>query len=66
MKIYDLLGSLFCVLIGLAFLAVGVRMGLGPHHSPGAGSFPTLIGGILSLLSLGLLIETVLEKGTDN
>lgn len=62
MKIYDLLSSLLYLVIGLAFVAGGVRMGLGPLHSPGPGYFPTLIGGILSALSLGLLIKSVLAK----
>jgi putative tricarboxylic transport membrane protein len=62
-KLYDLLSSLLWLLVGLAFLAGGVRMGLGPIHSPGSGYFPAVIGGILSLLSLGLLIKTALEKG---
>lgn len=63
MKIYDLLSSLLWLVIGLAFLAGGVRMGLGPIHSPGAGYFPAVIGAILSLLSLGLFIKAALEKG---
>ena len=63
MKIYDLLSSLVWLVIGLAFLAGGVHMGLGPLHSPGAGFFPGAIGAILSLLSLGLLISTLLKAG---
>lgn len=63
MKIYDLLSSLVCLIIGLAFLAGGIHRGLGPIQSPDAGYFPALIGGILALLSLGLLIKTALEKG---
>lgn len=63
MKIYDLISSLVCLVIGLAFVAGGIKMGLGPIQSPDAGYFPTLIGGILALLSLSLLIKTALEKG---
>lgn len=63
MKIYDLLSSLFCLVIGLAFFAGGIHMGLGPIQGPGAGYFPALIGGILSLLSLALFVKSVLEKG---
>ena len=64
MKIYDLLSSLLCLVIGLAFVAGGIHMGLGPIHAPGAGFFPAFVGGILSLLSLGLLLKTALEKGS--
>lgn len=63
MKFYDLLSSVVCLILGLAFLAGGIQMGLGPIQSPEAGYFPALIGGILVLLSLGLLITTVLKKG---
>ena len=61
MKIYDVISSLVCLLIGLAFVAGGVKMGLGPINAPGAGYFPTMIGGILSLLSLGLFVKAVLK-----
>jgi putative tricarboxylic transport membrane protein len=37
-------------------------MGLGPINSPGAGFYPTVIGGIFSILSAVLLITTILEK----
>lgn len=62
MKIYDLISSLLYLVIGLAFVAGGVRMGLGPLNAPGSGFLPVLIGGILSALSLGLLIKAVLVK----
>ena len=63
MKIYDLLSSLVCLIVGLVFLIGGFKMGLGPIQSPDAGYFPALIGGVLALLSLVLLINTALERG---
>jgi len=62
MKIYDWVSGVLCFFIGLAFLVGGVRMGLGPLQAPGAGFFPTVIGGILSALSLALLTATALGK----
>lgn len=62
MKTYDWVSGLLCLIIGLAFVVGGVRMGLGPLDAPGSGFFPTLIGGILSALSLTLLTATALGK----
>jgi putative tricarboxylic transport membrane protein len=62
MKIYDWVSGLLCLFIGLAFVVGGVRMGLGPLDAPGSGFFPTMIGGILSALSLALLSATALGK----
>ncbi len=59
---YDLGSGLLCLFIGLGFVAGGVKMGLGPLNAPGAGFFPTVIGGIFSALSLALLITTTLGK----
>jgi putative tricarboxylic transport membrane protein len=59
---YDLGSGLLCLLVGLGFVAGGVKMGLGPLNVPGAGFFPAVIGGILSTLSLALLIATALGK----
>jgi putative tricarboxylic transport membrane protein len=59
---YDLGSSLLCLVIGLGFVAGGMKMGLGPLNAPGAGFFPTVIGGILSALSVALLITTALGK----
>lgn len=37
-------------------------MGIGPLDAPGPGFFPTMIGGVFSLLSLALFITTSLSK----
>jgi putative tricarboxylic transport membrane protein len=58
----DLGSGLLCLFIGLGFVAGGVKMGLGPLNAPGAGFFPTVIGGIFSALSAALLITTALKK----
>jgi putative tricarboxylic transport membrane protein len=62
MRNYDLGSGLFCLLIGLGFVVGGIKMGLGPLNAPGAGSFPTMIGGIFSALSLALLIKAAIWK----
>ena len=62
MRNYNLGSGLLCLLIGVGFVAGGVKMGLGPVNSPGAGFIPTVIGGILSVLSAALLITTALGK----
>ena len=62
MRNYDLGSGLLCLFIGLGFIAGGVKMGLGPLNVPGAGFFPTVIGGILSALSAALLINAAFGK----
>jgi putative tricarboxylic transport membrane protein len=58
----DSLSSLVWVLVGLGFIAGGVKMGIGPLNAPGPGFFPTVIGGIFSLLSLALFITASSKK----
>jgi putative tricarboxylic transport membrane protein len=59
---YDLGSGLLCLFIGLGFVMGGVKMGLGPLNTPGAGFFPAVIGGIFSALSIALLITTFIGK----
>ena len=62
MKRYDLISSLLCLCIGLAFVAGGVKMGMGPLQAPEAGFFPVVIGAVLSLLSATLLLAVAIGK----
>jgi len=63
MKNNDAGSSLVCLIIGLGFVAGGLRMGLGPLNGPGAGFFPVVIGGLFSLLS-GTLFVNASRKET--
>lgn len=63
MRNSDSWSSLVWLLVGLGFIAGGLRMGIGPLNAPGPGFFPALIGGVFSLLSMALFITTFLAKG---
>jgi hypothetical protein len=52
--------SLVFLIVGLGFVAGGLRMGLGPLNAPGAGFFPVAIGGVFALLSAALLGKSLL------
>lgn len=45
---------------GLLYLNRAVDYGLGLASQPGSGYFPALLGGLLALLSLGVLVRTLL------
>jgi len=62
MKSGDAGSGLVCMIVGLGFVAGGLRMGLGPLNAPGAGFFPVMIGGIFSLLSGALFLKASLAK----
>ncbi len=62
MKSSDAGSSLVCMIVGLGFVAGGLRMGLGPLNAPGAGFFPVVVGGLFSLLSGALFVKASLEK----
>jgi len=65
MKSRDAGSSLVLMIIGLSFIAGGLRMGLGPLNAPGAGFFPVTIGGLFSLLSGALFVKSFLAGGPD-
>ncbi len=65
MKNGDASSGLVCMIIGLGFVAGGVRMGLGPLNAPAAGFFPVVIGGIFSLLSGALFVKASLGKSPN-
>jgi putative tricarboxylic transport membrane protein len=56
MRRNDIHSSLVWLLVGMGFIWGGLKMGIGPLDSPGPGFFPTMIGGVFSLLSLALFI----------
>lgn len=61
MKNRDLVSSSVMLVVGLCFIAGGLRCSLGQLTSPGAGFFPLLTGGVLSLLSAVLLVKSILH-----
>ena len=62
MRDKEKLSSIVWMLVGLGFIWGGLKLGIGPLNAPGPGFFPTLIGGIFSLLSATLLITASLRK----
>jgi putative tricarboxylic transport membrane protein len=49
-------------LVGVGFIWGGLKMEIAPLDAPGPGFFPTMIGGVFSLLSLALFINTSLSE----
>lgn len=62
MRRSDLFTSIVWFLIGLGFTLGGLRLGFGNFGAPGPGFLPTLVGGILSGLSMGLFFRSFLVK----
>jgi putative tricarboxylic transport membrane protein len=58
MRRNDIYSSLVWLLVGVGFIWGGLKMEIGPLDGPGPGFFPTIIGGVLSLLSLALFLTT--------
>lgn len=58
MRQHDIISSLLLCLVGAAFAWGGFHLGFGALNAPGAGFIPVLIGGLLSLLSVVLLLIT--------
>ena len=54
MRKYNLYSSIFLFLIGWGSILGGVKYQFGSLYSPGPGFLPVILGGILSLLSIGL------------
>jgi len=65
MKSRDTGSSLIFLILGLSFVAGGLRMGLGPLNAPGAGFFPAVIGGLFTLLSGTLFVRAVVAEKPD-
>jgi putative tricarboxylic transport membrane protein len=51
MKIYQIIGGLFWLIVGFFFCVGGIRLGFGAWHAPGAGFFPMVVSIILIILS---------------
>lgn len=62
MNLLDRVSSLFCFFLGLAVIAGGVRLGLRVHLDMGPGFFPIIAGGILSLLSIFLFVQSASKR----
>ena len=62
MRNNDSLSSLVWFFVGLGFIAGGLKIGIGPLNAPGPGFFPTIIGGIFSILSMALFISSFSPK----
>lgn len=59
----DLIGSLFCILIGGAVMIASMRLRLGTPGAPQPGFFPFMAGMILVGLALTLLVQALRGRG---
>lgn len=57
MKKVDTIFSLILILVGVLFCATSSTLGIGKLNNPGPGFLPFVVGGILILLSLGVILE---------
>jgi hypothetical protein len=57
------ISAIFCFLLGLSVLIKGMRLGLKLDQEMGPGFFPFIAGGILTFLSLLLLIQSLMDHG---
>jgi len=62
MHLFDKMSAIFFFFLGLAVLAKGFQLGLRINIDMGPGFFPLVAGGILSFLSLVLLIQSLIKK----
>ncbi len=63
LRSYNLISSSFWFLIGLGFVAGGLRYGFGAWREPGPGLLPVVFGTLLGVLSLVLLIVSLIAGG---
>lgn len=59
---FDRISAIFCLLLGLAVFIKGLHLGLRVDIDMGPGFFPLVAGGILSFLSVVLLIQSLFCK----
>jgi len=62
MNLLDRVSSIFCFFLGLAVITGGVRLGWRVHLDMGPGFFPIIAGGILSLLSIFLFVQSASKR----
>ncbi len=62
---YDLRSGLFWLALSIAVITGSLRMGIGTVQNPGMGFMSFWAGGLLAILSLGLLLGTILKKRRD-
>lgn len=65
MKTLDLTSSLFWLFLSAAAFAGSLHMGIGTVESPGMGFMPAAASGLLGILSLVLLANTIVKKLQD-
>lgn len=65
MKRLDLTSGLFWLFFSSLAFAGSLRMGIGTVESPGMGFMPAVASGLLGILSLILLTNTILKKLKD-
>lgn len=55
----NLIGAVVLMIGGLVYLFRAIDYGIGSASEPGAGYFPALLGALLTLLSSGVLVRTL-------
>ncbi len=64
MRSYDVISSAFWFLVGVGFIAGGLRYGFGAWHQPGPGLLPVVFGAVLGILSSVLFIVSLTREGS--
>lgn len=64
-KRVDMITSIVLLIFGVFVVTQALDMGIMMQYSPGAGMFPLGIGGLISVLSLSMLVESLNPKTPD-
>lgn len=62
----DRIVSFVLILIGAVFCISSIGLGIGWPNSPGSGFLPFIVGGMLILLSVGVIFEGMRAKGSES
>jgi putative tricarboxylic transport membrane protein len=61
----EITSSLVFILLGAGYLAYNTRHSIDTWNNPGPGIFPLIAGGVLILLAVGQLIQTLRQPGKE-
>ncbi len=62
----EIASSLVFILLGVGYLAYNMSYSIDTWNNPGPGVFPLIVGGVLILLAVGQLIQTLRKPGKQD